>query len=1277
MELLRHRLASVGEELAGLSGQVSQTRSQLLQKDKLMAQRDGEVELLRHQLLQKDELLAKRDGEVELLRHQLLQKDELLAKRDGEVELMRHQLLQKDDLLAKRDDEAREKDELLARRDDEVANISAAHSEVSNRLVELDRKLNSSRFLVKAALKKVVQLPRELLKQWLANKRIAQGLSALFDKDWYLLQYPDVATQPIEPLQHYLKIGGFEGRDPSVHFDSDWYLSHNPDVAAKRINPLLHYLRHGGFEGRDPNPNFDSDWYLWRHPDVAAAGLNPLLHYVTYGAAEGRSRLRSISHPASSKLSVRGDSSIRDRFIVLPFRFAMPDVTPAPKLVVMFHCYYVDEIPRFKKYFANIPFDFSLIVTTDTEAKKEYILDAFSDSCPGSVNVVIVENRGRDAAPRFVNLRETYAHFDYVLHVHTKKSRHTEELKGWLPQLLDDLIGSRESVRSIFEIFTSDPDVGVIAPRYFPLIRRHIEWGSNYGACQSLAQRLGVPIRPHDPIEFPAGSMFWARTAALRPLLDLALRTDDFEPEHGQKDDTLAHALERMIFISSELAGYSWCFVGTSQKLDSQEPITVSSPAEIANAIKASSRPLTINCVAQEPHLLKDRFRKQCAARLSTFLATQEGRIVFNTSETPDVSVIIVLYNSAELTFEHLRSLQNALSVPCEVIIVDNGSTDRTRSLLERVDGARVFLNTSNRHFVLAVNQGAREARGNYILLVNNDTRIKRDAIATGRRLLLENATIGAVGGKVLLLDGTLQEAGSIIWDDGSCSGYGRGQDPNSPEFEFRRDVDYCSAVFLMLRADLFAKLGWLDESFAPAYYEETDLCMRIRAAGYRVVYEPSIEILHFEFGSSSSPADALALQARNHKLFRTRHKKALVEFHCPRGSSELKARSVSLAPRVLIIDDRVPYPYLGAGYPRAAALLEKVHANGWLVTFYPLVFPHINIAEARSTFPAGVEFVPDRGAPGLAAFLRERIGYFDAVLVSRPHNMEVFQKACSKAKDFAPNVQIIYDAEARFVEREALRRRIRNKPYSDSAYKKALAKEIDLTRGADSVIAVSEQEKSFLSSYTQAPVHVLGHCITAKPDPRSFSKRRDILFVGALIGSSDKEPNVDSLIWFVREIMPLLDRTMGAEYRLRVAGRVECGEVRALSSDRVEVLGIVPDLSELYGSSRVFIAPTRFAAGIPHKVHEATAYGLPTVATNLIASQLGWKNGYDIMTGDTPVDFAKACHRLYTDANLWTTVRTNSLARLTTECSVESFNATVREMLADIAAARRPLTRN
>jgi len=114
------------------------------------------------------------------------------------------------------------------------------------------------------------------------------GLDLVFDSDYYLGQYPELATRSLAPLADYLRTGWREDRNPHPIFDTAFYLQCNPDVAASGMNPLVHYMTAGAYEGRDPHPLFQSRYYLQQNPDVAAAGLNPLAHFLRFGGVEGR-----------------------------------------------------------------------------------------------------------------------------------------------------------------------------------------------------------------------------------------------------------------------------------------------------------------------------------------------------------------------------------------------------------------------------------------------------------------------------------------------------------------------------------------------------------------------------------------------------------------------------------------------------------------------------------------------------------------------------------------------------------------------------------------------------------------------------------------------------------------------------------------------------------------------------------------------------------------------------------------------------------------------------
>jgi GT2 family glycosyltransferase len=239
----------------------------------------------------------------------------------------------------------------------------------------------------------------------------------------------------------------------------------------------------------------------------------------------------------------------------------------------------------------------------------------------------------------------------------------------------------------------------------------------------------------------------------------------------------------------------------------------------------------------------------------------------------PKVSILMLACNRAELTLGCLQTLALRLNqVPFEIILVDNGSTDETAQLLERVRGLKVHRNARNVGFPAGVNQAARLATGEFLLLLNNDTQVLAKSIDAAAEFLGTHPDVGAVGGKVVLLDGTLQEGGCIIVEDGYGQQQGRAEDVYHPAFNFQRDVDYCSGVFLMTRHELFSKLGGLDEALSPGYFEDTDYCVRLRKAGCRVVYLPDALTLHYENATSSTLFDVPELFHRHHDYFAALH---------------------------------------------------------------------------------------------------------------------------------------------------------------------------------------------------------------------------------------------------------------------------------------------------------------------------------------------------------------------------------------------------------------------
>ena len=235
-------------------------------------------------------------------------------------------------------------------------------------------------------------------------------------------------------------------------------------------------------------------------------------------------------------------------------------------------------------------------------------------------------------------------------------------------------------------------------------------------------------------------------------------------------------------------------------------------------------------------------------------LVTTNGREKTDGSHPIQCSIIIPVYNRVGYTFQCLRSLMQQVDRNNEIIVVNNGSRDETHRLLSYMkDTLTAINNAENLGFVKACNQGAAIARGKYLVFLNNDTVIQPGWLKHLVETVEADPAVGAVGSMLLYPDGRLQEAGGIIWKNGDGANYGRGEDPQNRRFRFAREVDYCSAASLLVRTDIFSKLGGFDERYSPAFYEDTDLCFGVRSLGYKVIYQPMSQVVHYEGGSAGT----------------------------------------------------------------------------------------------------------------------------------------------------------------------------------------------------------------------------------------------------------------------------------------------------------------------------------------------------------------------------------------------------------------------------------------
>lgn len=646
-------------------------------------------------------------------------------------------------------------------------------------------------------------------------------------------------------------------------------------------------------------------------------------------------------------------------------------------------------------------------------------------------------------------------------------------------------------------------------------------------------------------------------------------------------------------------------------------------------------------------------------------------KIHFTAQTNPDISIVIVSYNAANLlcmTLANLASHQAGEKSKFEVIIIDNASDSETRDILNRVENARIVYNEKNEGFGPACNRGAHLGSGRHILFLNPDIDLMPgalDAMVKGFELYDD---VGIVGARLVFPGGTLQEAGAFFLDDAQLTHpYLRGlSDPSAPEALFAREVGYVSGAALMIERDLFERLAGFDDAFAPAYYEDTDLCLRCAQLGRRIIYQPRAIAFHYENATSPSRENVETLLSKHRDVLLKRHRNWLFE------SGASPAGFMTREPdrnrfRVLYIDDRVPHVDSGAGLPRANSIINLMTKMGYLVTMLPVYDIDSEPSARYRDVDPRIEILEPGALGELKRIIDQRPGYYDLLWVSRPHNVDFVVKTfleCGVQLRNWVKSRIVFDTEALFSARQAIMELNHDKHIDSSLLRHAIRLETSFSNLADVVVCVSNGESQLLKKIGGVThVKILGHLMTNEPGPSAFEDRNGVLFVGPLV--EDGTPNVDSIDWFLTHAWPIVSARLGTRARLVLVGNIT-REIRTkFERHDVVALGRVDDLQDVFNSVRLSIAPTRFAAGIPQKVHNCVGHGVPMVITPLLMAQLSWNDSVGCLSApwQDARAFAEAVLTLHEDQAVWRAVRERGLKQVYDECNQERFRHDLRDI--------------
>jgi glycosyltransferase involved in cell wall biosynthesis len=552
-------------------------------------------------------------------------------------------------------------------------------------------------------------------------------------------------------------------------------------------------------------------------------------------------------------------------------------------------------------------------------------------------------------------------------------------------------------------------------------------------------------------------------------------------------------------------------------------------------------------------------------------------------------------------------------------------------------------------------------------LLLNNDTLPKKDWLRNLLELIDKDDKIGLVGSKLLFPDERLQEAGGIIWNDGTASHYGRGGDPAMPEYNYVKEVDYISGASLMIRNELWKEIGGFDARFTPAYYEDVDLAFEVRKRGFKVVYQPKSVVVHFETVSCGADLGegSERHQRENRKKFFDKWKEFLdlKPKNHPQEVFHIRDRTNGKK-TVLVVEHSVPDFDKHAGSRTSFHYLRIFLELGLNVKFIDDNFIKFGINQERYTTvleQLGIEVLSHEWhRKNWEQWIKDHARYVDYVFLNRPISIDYIDTLRRETK-----AKIVYNCVDFHYLREMRQYEISKNRDFLRLSKEHKKQEFYLFKNSDVILTYSDYEKSILDRELPGKtVRVIPLFIYDEPFPlgmdTAFEKRGGLMFVGGFA----HDPNVDGISWFVKDIFPnIVER--GHEIELSIIGSNPPEEILKLKSRYVDSVGYVPDerLQQYYSNTRIAIAPLRFGAGIKGKIIEAIVHGVPVVTTEVGREGIKDIDGI-VCVADRPDEFAKRVVDIYMDKQKWTDMRNKQIDYANRHFSQEYARNLVRDIL-------------
>ncbi len=618
----------------------------------------------------------------------------------------------------------------------------------------------------------------------------------------------------------------------------------------------------------------------------------------------------------------------------------------------------------------------------------------------------------------------------------------------------------------------------------------------------------------------------------------------------------------------------------------------------------------------------------------------RKTKVVLPAVTSPKVSIIIPMYNQLDYTFNCVYSVfKSSEFKDYEIIIADDNSKENAELLKESFENIVLIRNPENLGFLKNCNNAAQQARGEYLVFLNNDTQVQQNWLEELLNIFTNFDKVGIAGSKLVYPDGALQEAGGIIWQDGSGWNYGNRDNPFRSEYNYVKEADYISGASIMIPKRLWDELGGFDELYLPAYCEDSDLCFKVRDKGFKVMYQPFSVVVHFE-GVTHGKRVSKGIkqyQVVNQRKFYERWQHELQK-KSRNGENVFFERDRTLGKKhVLVIDHYLPTIDKDAGSRTIANFIDSLLELGYTVMF---------LGENQNSSMHYQALYQGKGVHVLYGhefnfydkswrkYLKQHLNDIDAFVLSRSH---VCKPILSFLKDCNYKGNTIYyghdlgflrmEQEGKAKNDQDMIRQARNlKEQEDFMY-----------ANASSSLVISSEETAYLKKYITQPLHyVPPYFFDVRDDLPSYSSREGILFVGGF----NHPPNRDAILWFLDEIYEPLHQQHIA---LTIAGSKMPKSVFKYK-ERFSLLNVLSDVSNdelegLYAKTRIAVVPLKSGAGVKGKVIEAMAKGVPVVGTDIAFEGMPKNEQYLYKGANTPQELIDNILAVYSDENKWKTL--------------------------------------